>query len=104
MVLDEDADALLRIRDAMQTLAQALDDDREGVLLDQVEQLFFGFEVVVKASERHAGGARQVAQARAFVSLLAKDVARVRENARKPAIEARVGRSSRCGGVGSWGE
>ena len=43
------------------------------MFLDQVEQLFLGFEVVVEAGQRHTAGAREIAHGGAFVALFVKD-------------------------------
>src|ERR1700687_704411 len=43
------------------------------MLLNEVEQALFGFEVVVKSGERHAALARKIAHRRAFISLFAED-------------------------------
>ena len=44
-----------------QTFLQPLYDYCEVVFLNQIEQLFFGFEVVVQARQRKTGDSRQVA-------------------------------------------
>ena len=103
VIQDEDANALFGIGDAFQPRTQALDDGRKGVLLNQVEQLFLGFEVVVQPGQRHAAGAREVAHGRALVALLVEHIGRVRQDFRKPLVKAASRRAiSATAGDGGW--
>src|SRR5581483_8873209 len=102
MVVNEDADALLGIAHAREPLPQRVNHRAEGVLLDQVKQLLFRLEVVIKTGQRHARGARKVAHAGAFVSFFAENLGRMAQDLRHAAVEAgiAVGRSARRR---SWG-
>ena len=71
-----------------------LDDRRERVLLDQVQQPLFGFEVVIKPGQRHAARARQIAHGSAFVSLLAEYFGGMSKDLRQATVVA-GGRSGR---------
>src|ERR1019366_254946 len=91
MILDKDSQTLARIGDAFETRFQFLNDGRESMLLNQVQQSLFGLEVVVEAGERHAGSARKVAHGSAFVSFFAEDFGGVAEDFAEAAIEAGFG-------------
>src|SRR6266571_4425229 len=90
MVLDKDADTQLRIRDILQALAQPLEDGRKGVPLNEVEQLFFGLEIVIKPGQGDAAGAGKVAHRGAFVSFIAEDAGGVLEDFCQPPVETAV--------------
>src|SRR5205807_238663 len=75
VVMNKGANALLRVADALQPLFKPFHNDGESVLLNQVQQLFFGFEVMIKPREGHSAGARKVAHRSAFISFSAKDTA-----------------------------
>ena len=79
-----------RITAGRQPLAQPLDDGGEGVLLDEVEQLLLGLEVIIKTGQRDAAEAREVAHRRAFVAFFGKDLGGVVEDLGQTAVEARV--------------
>ena len=85
-----------------QALPQALDDGVEGVLLDEVQQLLFRFEVVVKARQRDAAQARQIAHGSALVSFLGKDFGGIVENLAQAAVEAGIGAGKDVLGPGLW--
>ncbi len=51
MIQDEDADALLGIRDILEPRFELFENGGEGVLLNQEEQSLFGLEVVVKSRQ-----------------------------------------------------
>src|SRR5512133_2723449 len=58
------------------------------MLLDQVEQLFLRFEVIIEARQRHAAHPRQVAHGGTFVALVVENVGRKVEDLAETAIEA----------------
>ncbi len=92
MVEDENANALLGIGNFVEPLAQPLNDGAEGVLLDQVEQLLLGLEIIVEPGQGHAAGASKVAHGGAFVSFFVKDFGCMDKNLAEAAIETAHGR------------
>jgi len=90
VILDEDTDALFRVGRTLEAWTQAIDDGAESVFLNQVQQLVFGREIVVKAGQRHSRRPREIAHGSAFVPFFAEDAGRVLENSSQPAIEAAV--------------
>src|SRR5437868_10983755 len=107
MIQNESANPLLRIADVLQPVAQAFDNGREGVFLNQVEQSLFRFEVVVQARQRHAARPRKIAHGRPFVSLFIEHIGGMHQDLGQPAIEAGPRPGSRpaaaqSGGVGNW--
>src|ERR1700687_4643813 len=50
------------------------------MLLNEVEQALFGFEVVVQSSQRHTALARKIAHRRAFITLFAEDFGGMSQN------------------------
>src|SRR5438477_10664064 len=95
MIEDEDPDAFFRVTDIFQARFQPLYDRAEGVFLDEIEQTFFGFEIVIEARQRHTTFPREVAHGSAFVSLLAEDLGSVTENLRQAAVITRCWRGDR---------
>src|SRR5262249_28412340 len=71
---------------------EIVENRREGVFLDQIEQAFFRFEVIVEAGEGNTAGAGKIAYRGAFISLLAEDLGGMLEDLAQPAIEARPAR------------
>ncbi len=90
MVVDEDADARFRIPASRQTLAQPLNDGGEGMLLNEIQQLLFGLEIIVETGQRDAAQARQIAHGSAFITFFGKDLGCVVENLGQTAVEAGV--------------
>ena len=74
MVEDEHTNSLGRMLDFVQPRAEPRHDGGEGVLLDQVQQFLFGFEIVVQAGERYSAGARQIAHRCSGVAFFIEDV------------------------------
>src|ERR1035438_7502404 len=91
MILDKDSQTLARIGDAFETRLQFLNDGRESMLLNQVQQSLFGLKVVVETGKRHAGGARKVAHGSAFISFFAEDVGGMAEDFAEATIKAGFG-------------
>ncbi len=87
-----------------QALAQALDDGGKGVLLDEVEQLFFGFEVIIKTGQGDAAQARQVAHGGAIVALVGKDLGGIIQDLSQTAVEACIVRRRMFQGLELWRE
>ncbi len=58
--------------------------------LDEVQQLLFGVEIIVKASQRDTAQAGEVAHGSALVSLVREDFGRIVKNLGETAIEAGV--------------
>src|SRR5439155_23821504 len=82
VIQDENPDSLGGIFNLIQPFAETLYDGRESVLLNEVEQLLFGFEIVIKPGQGHATRARKVAHGGAFVSFFAEDIGGVGKNFR----------------------
>src|SRR5579862_1655216 len=57
VVQDKKSNALFRIGNIVKSFTQKPDDCAEGVLLNEIEQLLFGLEVVVEPGQRHAARA-----------------------------------------------
>src|SRR5277367_3435871 len=87
MIEDKDSNPLLGVGDIIEPCLELLHDRGEGMLLHQEEQTFFRFEIMIEPGQRYAGGAREVAHGRAFVSLDAKDFSCVVEDVAEAAIE-----------------
>ena len=60
----------------------------------RIQQSFFGFEIVVKARQRHAALAREIAHRSAFISLFTENFGGVREDLGQPAVVAGYGRAA----------
>src|ERR1035437_9569687 len=108
VIQDEDANALLGVRDTFQSRLEFVDDGGEGVFLNQEQQALFGLEVVIKPCQRHAGSTGKVAHGGAFVSLDAKHLGGMVENLPEAAVET-GGRSrgqavSAVAGGAGWGQ
>src|SRR6476646_1671954 len=88
MVENENADALFRIGDTLESRFQPLHDGSEGMFLNEIEQPLFGFKVVVEARERHAALAREIAHGGAFVSLFTENFGGVCEYLGQPPVIA----------------
>src|SRR5450759_3789274 len=95
VIQDEDADALLGIRDILKPRFELFENGGESVLLNHEQQALFGFEVVIKPRQGHAGGAGKIAHGSAFVSLEAKDLGRVIENLPEATVETGPGGRTR---------
>src|SRR5208337_2837713 len=70
--------------------AQAFDDSRKGVTLDEIEQLFLGLEVVIEPGQRDAAQPRQVAHRRPLVALAGEDLRGAVENLCQTAVKAGI--------------
>src|SRR4051794_33702978 len=73
MAIDEGAQALLRIANGGKAFISARQQCHEGVLLDQVEQLFLALEVVIQPGQAGSRFTRDVADGSGVVALLAED-------------------------------
>jgi len=97
VIQDEEADALLGVRDILEPRFELCENGGESVLLNQEQQALFRLEVVIKPRQRHTGGAGNISHGGAFVSLEAKDFRGMVENLPEATVETgpsrRTGRS-----------
>src|SRR5208337_3013910 len=87
VILNEDADALFRIRDPLEPGLEPFKNSGEAMLLNEVQQALFGLDVVIEPRQRHASSARKVAHGSAFVSLLAENFYGMVKNLSETAVE-----------------
>ena len=73
-----------------QALTQAVDDGGEGVLLDEVQQLLFGLEIIIKTGQRDAAQARKIAHGGAFVTFVGENLGGVIQNLGQAAVETGI--------------
>src|SRR6185437_9348843 len=90
MVFNEDAYAFFRVSGCAEPLAQFINDAAKGMLLDQVQQLFFGLEVVIQSGQRHTGRAGEIAHGSAFIAFFTEDPGGMLEHPRKLPVKAAV--------------
>jgi len=90
VILDKDADTDLWIIAGGQPLAQALDDCREGVTLDEIKQLFLRLEIVIKTRKLTAAQARQVTHRGALVSLVGENLGGAVKNLGQTAVKTGI--------------
>src|SRR5258708_3054097 len=76
VIVDEDAELFERIVNILDSLLEAFEHAAEAMVLDQEQQLFFRFAVMIKTCQTHARRARNVAHRSRVITLLSKDARR----------------------------
>jgi predicted dinucleotide-utilizing enzyme len=74
VVEDEKAEAFGGFVDAMQSRAEAFQDECKGCTLNEIEEMLFAFEIVVEAGKGNIGGAADVTHGGTLEAVLSKDL------------------------------
>src|SRR5215470_17031192 len=90
MVFYKDAEAPFRVSRALQALAYVFDNGAKSVLLDQVEQLFFGSEIMIKTGQRHSCSAREIAHRGPFITFFAENARSMFQKCGQPSVKTAI--------------
>src|SRR5580658_54777 len=74
VIQDENSDPLFRNRDLVELRLERFENGGKSMLLNQEQQAFFGFAVVIQPCQRHASGAGKITHGGAFISFEAEDL------------------------------